>query len=356
MTSTHHVYVNGRFLLQEMTGVQRYALHMTSELARADFGVTVLIPPGELASEVPDGVDVVEVGSRGGHAWEQVDLRSYLKGLGSPLLLNLSNSGVVGYRNQVVTRHDVAYVRVPSSYSFSYRWLYRLLSRPLLGRSRGVLTVSDFSKREISELHHVSERQIRVVPNAVDDRFGPVAPADASGQPYILAVSSPAPHKNFAGLVSSFAMTRGLEGHDLRIVGSISGRAFSGAALPESPRITYLGRVGDDELVRLYQGAAAYVSLSRYEGFGIGCIEAQRCGCPVVASNAAAHVEVLGDSAIIVDPDDWAAVGTALTRLVTDQTLAARVRSDGLVNAARFSWHESGRELAVYLEELFAAG
>ena len=89
------------------------------------------------------------------------------------LLINFCNTAPVAYRNQIVTHHDIGYVRYPESYSRSFRYFYRTASRFFLRKSRSVLSVSEFSKTELTSYYGIDRQRILVVPNAAGDEFRP---------------------------------------------------------------------------------------------------------------------------------------------------------------------------------------
>src|SRR5205085_2690229 len=110
-----------------------------------------------------------------------------------------------------------------------------------------------------------------------------------------------------------------------------------------------LGRVSDAELVELYRGAAAFLDPTLYEGFGYGVLEAMACGAPVVASATTSIPEVTGDAALLCDPRDADELAAALRRVLDEGGLAARMREDGLAQAARFSWDATAAGLSAAL-------
>jgi glycosyltransferase involved in cell wall biosynthesis len=107
--------------------------------------------------------------------------------------------------------------------------------------------------------------------------------------------------------------------------------------------IRSLGYVDDADLPGLYAGARAFVLPSRYEGFGLTCLEAMATGTPVVAADRAALPETCGDAALLVDPDDHAAVARALSAAASEPVLRERLRDAGLRRAAGFTWERAAR-------------
>lgn len=346
------IVVNCRFLAQDITGVQRFAEEVTTSLLRLRSDVVLLAPPGEIRTDRIGNTPVQQVGIHHGHLWEQWDLPRTLSQIpGKPLLLSLMNTGPVFHRNQVVTHHDVTYVRHPQTYSARFRHAYRLLSWLTLRSARAVLTVSEFSRREISEIYRLPPEKLTVVPNAAAQGFH--QSADAEGQPpYFLAVSSLLPHKNLEFLVRSFQRYAAESGTKtrLKLVGGqpkgIAGHNGPGQA---STSVEYLGRVDDEQLRRLYSRARAFVFPSLYEGFGIPPLEAQASGVPVLASDAEALKEVLGRSARYFVKDSVASLLSGIRELDTDPAQRQDLRALGDQNILKYSW---GRSAAMVNEVL----
>jgi glycosyltransferase involved in cell wall biosynthesis len=347
------IVINARFLTQHVTGIQRFASEITGELLALRSDVVLAAPRGPLSREGPDDRRIVRVGRLSGHAWEQIELPLFARRRGA-VLLDLTSTGPIWYAPQVSTHHDITWLRHPESFDRRFRAVYRFVVPRLIARSDRLLTVSDFSKAEIATRFDAPAEKFTVVPNAADARFRPDGET-APGR-YLLAVSSPNAHKNFARMLAAF--TRFSATHpdvELRVVGSQT-HAFSRQeyAVP-GERVRFLGRIGDDELTTLYRGALAFVFPSLYEGFGIPPLEAQQSGCPVIAARAAALPEVLGDSALFIDPYDIDDIANAMTRVVDDAALRTRLSRDGLRNARRYSWRASAARVSRVLDDVVAA-
>lgn len=339
---TPRVVVNARFLSQPVTGVQRFAEEISLQLRSLDPSIIFVSPHTVLREGVADKLGVMRVGKLEGHLWEQIELPRYLRSLRRPLLINLCSTGPVLYGNQVITHHDVTYVRHPESFSRSFRAAYGAVIPVLLRRCRALITVSEFSKREVGSHYGVPGERIVVVPNAVDARFvpGDVVPDE---RPFLLAVSSASQHKNFARLLEAYKLLSSKLAIDLKIVGGSAGnlRHEQYEEACSYGRVEFLGRCTDEELIGLYRRARLFVFPSLYEGFGIPPLEAQACGCPVAASDIEATREVLGDSAVYFDPLDPIAISTAILKAVSDPILSSRLSKAGLDNVKRYSWTSS---------------
>ena len=347
------IVINARFLTQEIRGVQRFAEQICLALKRLRSDVVFVAPYNIKLHESAKALDVQIIGRNTGHLWEQVDLPLYLLRHGRPLLVSLSSTAPMLYGNQIATHHDINYVRYPQSYSRSFRTLYRTMTPILLRRVKALLTVSNFSKGEISTFYSFPTNRIFVIPNAVSGAFKP-SPTDDS-TPYLLAVSSPSAHKNFNRMIQAFLTLRGHENLQLHIVGAAS-EIFADPELQHlacrDPRIRFLGRLTDAELIEQYQGATAFVFPSLYEGFGIPPLEAQACGCPVLAANAASIPEVLQASALYFDPLDVSHMAAAMERILVDMPLRIALRRRGLNNVERYSWDDSALRVSQRIDAL----
>ncbi len=348
------IFINSRFLTQDVSGVQRYAEQMCLALKKLRNDLVFIAPHGIRLHESAKALDVQCIGHNKGHLWEQLDLPLYLRRQKNPLLVSISSTGPMLYRNQIATHHDINYVRFPQSYTRLFRLAYRTITPILLSRIKTLITSSSFSRTEISGFYGFAENKVLVVPAAVSDSFTP-RPPHADAPRYLLAVSSHAAHKNFSRLIQAFLSLRDHNDLQLHIVGATTG-VFADPNLQRlacrDPRIRFLGRLSDAELIEQYQGAIAFVFPSLYEGFGIPPLEAQACGCPVLAANAASIPEVLQASALYFDPLDVGHMAAAMHRVLVDAPLRQALRIHGLNNVRRFSWNVSAQRLSQRIDAL----
>ena len=259
---------------------------------------------------------------RAGHAWEQ----AWLPFVKADLIYCPANLAPVVSSRNVVVIHDVAALRHPEWYSGAYvAWQRAVLPR-IARRARLVITVSEFSRREIEEVLGV---EATVIPSGVGERFKP----SESKDDYALVVGTRIARKNVAVLD---AAGEALREHGIELVAAGSGRAYMRG---ERRPVRELGYVPDDKLPNLYARARVLLMPSLYEGFGLPCLEAMASGTPVVAANRAALPETCGDAALVVEPEEFA---EAAVKAATSES--ERLTAAGLERAARFTWNRTARE------------
>ncbi|HUZ47371.1 MAG TPA: glycosyltransferase family 1 protein [Terriglobia bacterium] len=252
----------------------------------------------------------------------------------------------------VFTLHDLHHLRVPEDSSIAKRAYYRHIILPACRRAAFVLTVSEYSKREIVDWARVSEEKVINVGNGIGPPFVLDGPRHAPGYDYLLYVGSRKPHKNLSRLLHAYAIS-GVR-KDVRLV-LVSGSSDT-ALESEIARLGLSGEVlcrtctSDDELAGLYRGAVAFVFPSLYEGFGLPPLEAMACGTPVLGSKAAAIPEILADAGLLVDPLSVEEIADAIRRLVRDSALRESLRRKGPERARKFTWVDSARKIFEVLQ------
>lgn len=353
------VYLNGKFLAQRTTGVQRFAARVVLALDRqlvADGRRWVLLCPPEGQAPALARVELRRVAGPGRslHAWEQLALPRAAR---DGLLVNLAGSAPWFARRQVATLHDAAVFDHPEAYTPAFVAWYRRLFRRLGRRAARLLTVSAFSRQRLVQALGVAPERFAIVPCGAD-HLDEVVADDAviarlglEGQRFVLAVGSENPTKNQAGLLEAWRRLRPDADCRLVLVGGRNQRVFhSGGAGDDPPGVVRTGWLPDAPLVALYRRAEALAFPSHYEGFGLPPVEAMRCGCPVLVARAASMPEVCGDAALYVDPADPADIAAGLRRLLGDEALRARLRAAGRERAAGCTWAASAAALQAAVE------
>ena len=342
METAVRIQVNGRFMRQRVTGMQRYAR--------------------EIVTRLGSRVEVVEPSRAGhgirGHMWEQVGLPCRLR---RSLLWSPCTTGPLGVGSQVVTIHDCAFLDRAECFTPRFAaWLQWLVPK-LARRVRQILTVSHYSKDRIAEICRVPADKIHVVHNGVDQRFRPAAEEEIAAarqrfvlpENYVLCVGSLEPRKNLPRLLEAWRNVSQQrktnpqspqESPKLVLVGTTAAVFASAKLDAPDESVVLTGYVPDEMLPALYSGATAFVYPSLYEGFGLTVLEAMACGTPVICSSTTSLPEVAGDAAILVDPNDTAAICQAIHDLLADEPLRSSLRTRGLARAQEFTWDRAAQQ------------
>jgi glycosyltransferase involved in cell wall biosynthesis len=269
----------------------------------------------------------------------------------------------VGLKNiSVATIHDIIHLRFPELFSPLQRAYSRAMIWHALKNSRTVIVDSEFTKRDILSTFQTNPDKIKVIPLGVGEQFrqvknnGKVADFRRKfglERQYVLYVGNVKPHKGMGTLLEAFHRIHRSNDLDLVLVG---GMIHDDVQLPRmvqefgmTGRIKELGRLSDDDLVMVYNGAEALVMPSRYEGFGLPALEAMACGVPVLVSNAASLPEVAGDAALVFEVGNSKELAEGLARLLKEPSLRRNMIQKGKARAKQFTWKETAtRTMDVY--------
>ncbi|MGF9566547.1 glycosyltransferase [Neorhizobium sp. JUb45] len=349
MSVSHQFAVNGRYLTQSPTGVQRYAHNVLTALdgmLDAEKPVPLLVPEGvadpAFRAMAPKTLSSIFKG----HAWEQLKLPQHASGL----LLNLCNTAPVFKADQIVCIHDANVFAAPDSYSRSFRMLYKSLQPLIVRGSTRVTTVSHASARQIARYLPIEAQDIVVLPNGHEHVLGWNAEAAVSApaivsaivarsRKYVFALGSSARHKN---LTLMFGIAHALDalGVDLVIAGG-DAAIFSSVDVARHPNVIMAGRVSDDDLAFFFKHALCLVFPSLNEGFGLPIVEAMALGCPVVSASCSSMVEVCGNAALLACPFDGRQWVEHIAALASSPSLVDDLRERGLRQVTNYSWNSS---------------
>ena len=228
------------------------------------------------------------------------------------------------------------------------------LGQRLLRGAGAVIAVSQATADDAARVAGVDPRRVRVVHEAADEVFMPRPGAGGKVKErwgvdagYLLFVGALDARKDPASLLRAWAAAREVRpGLELVIAGD-PGRQ----APPDMPGARLLGRVDDDELADLYTAAGCLVFPSRYEGFGLPCLEAMACGCPVAAYRNSSLPEVVGEAGMLVADGDAEALGLAAAGMIGERERWGRA---GLGRAKGFSWRKTARQTIAVYESLLS--
>jgi glycosyltransferase involved in cell wall biosynthesis len=344
------VYINGRFLTQRMTGIQRYANEICKALTRSGVEI-VILAPRKTREEYRLTTPVIRFGVFSGILWEQADLPLFLLRRKRPLLVNFGSPGPLFYANRIVTIHDMSFRVNPGWFSKSYYWYYRIATPVFARRSKKIITVSVFSKNEIVRMTGIDGDKISVIHGAVPEPFSSRSSrAPVTRVPYILSVSSLDPRKNLERLTEAYKQT-GLE-KEFRLLLAGAGDPVFHAGPSGDVMVHSLGFVPDEELAALYENASLFVYPSLYEGFGLPPLEAMSLGCPVVLSDIPVFREIFGDAAHYTDPYDTGSIRDGIVKILKDDNYRESLIRRGKEKSKEYSFERSAEKLAAIITSL----
>ena len=355
---TLRVGFDARALCGERTGVGTYAANLIEALLEIDRRISFFLVSAETLPVGPWSEDervrtvVRRAGNGNNLVWTNVSLRGaigreHINVFHGPGYTRPFNLGIPS----IVTLHDICYAAAPQWYPYPSGFLRQAWYRRSTTGADAILTVSEFSRREIIRVYQVPADKVHTIYHGVDrHRFFPLnseepirellgrygLPAD-----FLLFVGDVHPRRNIARVIEA--------AHQVKVPLVVVGRVMDSTKPAEHPDVRFLGYVPETDLPVLYNAARALVYPSFYEGFGFPILEAMACGCPVIVSRGTACEETAGDAGLKVDPTSVKAIAEAIGGILHNRDVAVRLSEAGLKRAKHFDWRKTAEEtLKVY--------
>jgi glycosyltransferase involved in cell wall biosynthesis len=351
---THHIGIDARLNAYRVGGISTYTRQLILALERLQPGEHFTVFQSRKATTpLADRFPEHRLWTPPHHRLERLTLSVEL----SPYWLDVLHSPdfvppLRGARRHVITVHDLTFLHFPQHKDAASIRYYSNQIRAAVHHADHILSVSEATRRDLIDMLAVPAEKITVQPHGVDRRFRPLPQAQTVSRlielnlpsRYMLFVGTLEPRKNIPALLDAFIELKS----DLPLV--LVGQAgWNCEAIIErvqtTPEVIWRSDIGDDDLPVIYNGAAALVLPTFYEGFGMPLLEAMACGTPVIGSDNSAIPEVMGDAGWLIDPHDTETIVAAL-----EQALNLGHRSQrGPEQAAQFTWEKSARiALSVY--------
>lgn len=356
-------------------GVGTYIRNLIKTLAARDFeNQYILLGDPEKASaaaELPENFQLVRWNSPTESLRMHLQLHRLLQNHAADILhIPYMRMAPLVPCNYLITVHDVAdFIYDPKrGFKQSLRW--RMVQRAL-ARAHRILAVSNATKRDLENLFAIPSGRITVVENAIDERFIQSSRREERllvleryqvNDPFLLYVGSAKPQKNVTRLIEAFAVIKSeLREHPvyrnlrLLIIGDeISEHSDLRRAVARTRmqnEVRFLGFVPVETLRVFYQAAEVFVFPSLHEGFGLPPLEAMAQGTPVVTSNVSSLPEIVGDAAVMVNPENVFEIARGISQVLLNEELREQLRIRGRAHLERFSWERSVNQVL----EIYAA-
>jgi len=288
--------------------------------------------------------------------WTQFAVKPFLNKLKPDLFLSPDGFLALGAKcKQLPVIHDINFLHYPQDLPFWVRNYYNRFFPRFAKEAARIATVSEFSKKDISENYGIDPQKIDVVYNGINEFFEPIDEKTkkavqekyARGCDYFLFVGSLSPRKNISRLIKAFHLFKRETGSNMKLM--LAGAIFWGEnelhslmkELQIEEEIIFTGRVPDAALRDITASAFAFTYVPYFEGFGIPLVEAMQCGVPIISANVSSLPEVAGNAALYTDPFNEVEIKNAMLKLFNDEKLRQDLVQKGFAQKNKFSWDKT---------------
>lgn len=356
------VLVNGYFLLQNISGSQRYAAELLSALGRLPQNKYrfILVVPGREANLVQkvEGVEILfyKFGLPSVF-WTQVWLPKLAKKQGASAIWSPCSIGpIFPGLTHVVTVFDASVYGNKQWFNWKFRAYYRAVFAFYKYTAAHVITCSNFSMGELIKHLAIPRNMIEVVYASISKRVDCSVPSLPIKGKYILSLGARDPRKNVCALIDAWRQVPASvkSGRKLVVAGGKANPFAEEQFYPIPEDVVFIGYVPDSHLSALYRAAECFVYPSLYEGFGLPPLEAMACDCPVISSNRASLPEVCGDAPYYVNPDSINSITRGIIEVISNDRLRNDMIRKGRLNVNRFDWAMSAAKVMRVFDEVLA--
>lgn len=369
------IAIDSRMLGREMTGIGRYTQNLIQYLLEADVvNQYILI----LNRDIPqlhlkerDNLKIVKINHAPLSLYTLFQLHRIVKKeridlFHSPFFL----APLWATCPLIITVHDLMGLKFPGFFEdkspvakLLSRWFVKLFVPLVLKKSNKVIAVSKTTKEEIVKHLNISGDKIKVIYPSIESSFRKDLNSQLTekkrkdlkiSERIILYIGNTRPYKNLPRLIKAFDMFQKEYGDYQLVIGTGDTRNLESLKgmvrqLELEKKIIFTGALQDEDIILLMNSAELFVFPSLWEGFGLPPLEAMACGLPVVASNAGSLPEILGDAALLVNPESQEEIAEGIKQVLTDKDLREELIKKGFARTRLFSWEKTAREtLEIY--------
>jgi len=351
--------IDARMITENLHGIARYTYEIIKYISKQkEFNLYVLVNDEEMFYKIfgeKINVKLIKMKSKFLSLYEQIELPLILNKLGGNFIFHtpsFCSSPFIKIKT-LMTIHDLNHLRYPQYYSWMHKYYYDYIVKPSAKKSEIILTVSEFSKKEILEWLSIDENKVISIYNGVDENFKKINDLELLNkikqkydlpEKFVLYIGNQKPHKNVETLIKSMQHVN--EDICLVLNGKLNERCnkiIVEAKLEN--RIKFIGYVEEIDLPYLYNLASVFVYPSYYEGFGLPPLEAMACGCPTLVSNVTSLPEVVGNEEMTFNPYDERDIGYKINNILSDNDFRRNIINYGLNRAREFSWYNICKQI-----------
>jgi glycosyltransferase involved in cell wall biosynthesis len=346
--SKERIAINGRFLTRRITGVERYGIEILKELDQIiEPEKMVILVPSE-AKQMPEfkNIKVKSLGILQNRLWEHITFALYAV-RNKMVTLNFCNVAPL-LSPGIVCIHDVKFKAKPEFFSKKFIAWYNILFNNATKRSKEIITVSNFSKKEIMKYYNVPVEKVSVIPSSWTHFSNTGYDDDAlvkygvKNKNYYFSMSSLEPNKNFKWIAE---VAKRNPNEIFAVAGSINNTVFAnglGFVCPENMKL--LGYVSDKEAKSLMRYCKAFLFPTFYEGFGLPPLEALSAGAKaIIISDTEVMHEIYGNNAVYINPNDY--------DIILEEHLSEYGSMDSILK--KYTWKSSAIELNLLLKKYY---
>ena len=294
--------------------------------------------------------------------WDEVNIPNILKDSEIDIY-HVPQNGIGLPRDKrcpmVITLHDIIPYKMPETVGPTYLKIFLEQMPNIVAQCDAILTVSDFSKSDIVNTFNFPKEKVFVAHLAPEDIYKPLnkefskslikSNYSIEGN-FILYIGGFSPRKNIVGLIEAFSkLTKYYDGNISLVIAGKKGASYEtyknrASELNVSDKVIFPGFISLEHLPYLYNAAELFVYPSFYEGFGLPPVEAMACGIPVIASNTTSLPEIVGDCAVLIDPNNIDEIYSSMLRVLEDNMLRDKLILSGLIRVSELNWKHTAKK------------